>query len=156
MTRKLPIHAFAHDATCPRWRHQRRARVLQKEGNLWKTPQGSNDDWYWLYGTVSACQEGVLISNDMMRDHIFELLRPRYFNKWKAHHQFGYHIESPEVAPVITPPPVYTTCVQHLPESGAWMIPLSMSRWLCARPRHTGGGASPSVHRDAVALRSLD
>ena len=30
----------------------------------------------------------MLISNDLMRDHLFELLRPRHFLKWRTHHQF--------------------------------------------------------------------
>jgi hypothetical protein len=94
----------------------------------------------------------VLVSNDQMRDHIFELLRPKYFLKWRAHHHFTYRVASGHVQPVhappgaqglrvgptaldIVPPPRFTTCVQQLPESGAWMVPLAGNRWLCARPR---------------------
>ena len=166
-------------------------QVVQNEGNLYKTPTGSNDDWYWLYGTVSARHDGILISNDQMRDHIFELLRPKYFLKWRAHHQFTYRgfgdlDEEPAAAAAaavevandtaaaaelaqadtgeaaqdgarplqeaarqgkddsrldIVPPPVFTTCVQQVPETGAWMLPMAGGRWLCARPRLVGANA---------------
>jgi len=29
------------------------------------------------------------VSNDEMRDHIFQLLAPRYFLRWKQRHQVG-------------------------------------------------------------------
>ena len=29
----------------------------------------------------------MLISNDKMRDHIFQMLAPKYFHKWKQRHQ---------------------------------------------------------------------
>lgn len=32
----------------------------------------------------------MLISNDKMRDHIFQLLAPKYFHKWKQRHQVGH------------------------------------------------------------------
>ena len=34
-----------------------------------------------------AGREGLLVSNDEMRDHIFNLLAPKYFFKWKQRHQ---------------------------------------------------------------------
>ena len=46
---------------------------------LFVTPTGSNDDWYWLYAAVAAGERGMLISNDLMRDHLFSLLAPKYF-----------------------------------------------------------------------------
>lgn len=146
------------------------AAVLQGNGDLWQTPVGSNDDWYWLYGTVAAGREGMLISNDLMRDHIFELLRPRYFLKWRAHHQHCYRVCCPDASTAasvlpyrsssdsvrpdsrleIVPPPRFSTCVQQVPESGAWMVPLAGGRWLCARP--TSGTAASLAHgADATA-----
>ena len=125
-----------HPASLYDWPHA----GVQEAGDLWQTPTGSNDDWYWLYGTVAARHRGVLISNDHMRDHIFELLRPRYFRKWRAHHQFAYDVYSPvpgapPTESALLPPPVFTTCVQPIAASGAWMVPLPAGRWLCARPR---------------------
>ena len=40
-----------------------------------------------MYAAVKAGPEGLLISNDEMRDHMFQLLAPRFFHKWKQRHQ---------------------------------------------------------------------
>lgn len=39
---------------------------------------------YWLYATVRARDGGLLVSNDELRDHIWSLLRPKHFLKWKV------------------------------------------------------------------------
>ena len=55
---------------------------------LFTTPGGSNDDWYWLYAAVTAGPEGKLVTNDELRDHVFQMLpAPRLFYKWKERHQ---------------------------------------------------------------------
>ncbi|XVF46888.1 hypothetical protein PTKIN_Ptkin03bG0064300 [Pterospermum kingtungense] len=54
-------------------------------GVLYTTPQGSNDDCYWLYAAVKL--RCMLVTNDEMRDHIFELLGSSFFLKWKERHQ---------------------------------------------------------------------
>lgn len=36
-----------------------------------------------MYAVVAAGSQGVLLSNDEMRDHIFQLLAPKFFYKWK-------------------------------------------------------------------------
>ena len=36
-----------------------------------------------MFAAVKAGREGLLISNDEMRDHIFQLLAPKFFYKWK-------------------------------------------------------------------------
>ncbi|KAL3002107.1 hypothetical protein AAZX31_08G037100 [Glycine max] len=77
---------------------------------LYATPTGSNDDWYWLYAAIKfRC---LLVTNDEMRDHLFQLLGNDFFPKWKERHQ-----ES---------------------EEGHWHIPIdaelndeSERRWLC-------------------------
>jgi proteinaceous RNase P len=110
---------------------------VQERRELWLAPFGSNDDWFWLYGAAARGERGVLISNDLMRDHIFELLRPRFFLKWRRHHQWKYDVRRDEhgvLAGELFQPPVFSTCVQQLPESGAWMLPLGDGRWLCAQP----------------------
>lgn len=55
---------------------------------LWR--RYSNDTCvgrYWMYAAVKAGPKGLLISNDEMRDHMFQLLAPRFFHKWKQRHQ---------------------------------------------------------------------
>ena len=38
-----------------------------------------------------AGPQGLLVSNDEMRDHIFRLLAPKYFLKWKQRHLVRRH-----------------------------------------------------------------
>ncbi|XP_010260408.1 PREDICTED: proteinaceous RNase P 1, chloroplastic/mitochondrial-like isoform X2 [Nelumbo nucifera] len=57
----------------------------RKSGALYATPYGSNDDWYWLYAAVSC--KCLLITNDEMRDHLFQLLGTSFFPRWKEKHQ---------------------------------------------------------------------
>ena len=40
-----------------------------------------------MYAAVKAGPKGLLISNDEMRDHMFQLLAPRFVHKWKQRHQ---------------------------------------------------------------------
>lgn len=61
--------------------------MMCQQERFFVTPYGSNDDWYWMYAAVAAGSQGRLISNDEMRDHVFQLLAPRYFYKWKQRHQ---------------------------------------------------------------------
>ncbi|KAL0339051.1 UNVERIFIED_CONTAM: Proteinaceous RNase P 1, chloroplastic/mitochondrial [Sesamum angustifolium] len=52
---------------------------------LYATPTGSNDDWYWLYAAIKyRC---LIVTNDEMRDHLFQLLGTDFFPKWKERHQ---------------------------------------------------------------------
>ncbi|KAI5382991.1 proteinaceous RNase P 1, chloroplastic/mitochondrial isoform X1 [Lathyrus oleraceus] len=54
-------------------------------GALYATPTGSNDDWYWLYAAIKF--KCLLVTNDEMRDHLFQLLGNDFFPKWKERHQ---------------------------------------------------------------------
>ena len=45
-------------------------------GRLFSTPRSFNDDWFWLYAAVNY--NSMVITNDEMRDHHFQLLSPRY------------------------------------------------------------------------------
>jgi pentatricopeptide repeat protein len=59
------------------------------EGCLYTTPAGANDDWYWIYFAVRArCK--LVVSNDLMRDHHFLLLSPRWFQRWKDRTQVKF------------------------------------------------------------------
>ncbi|XP_073110553.1 proteinaceous RNase P 1, chloroplastic/mitochondrial isoform X2 [Elaeis guineensis] len=58
---------------------------------IYATPTGSNDDWYWLYAAIKC--KCLIVTNDEMRDHIFQVLGNDFFSKWKERHQvrFSYH-----------------------------------------------------------------
>lgn len=111
--------------------------AMQAQRRLWCTPRGSNDDWYWLYGTVLKGEKGILVSNDKLRDHIFDLLRPRFFLKWRDNQKCLYDVmthKDKTITAELQPPPCFTTCVQKVDGSGAWMFPMEGEQWLCARP----------------------
>jgi len=40
---------------------------------------------YWLYATIKF--KCLLVTNDEMRDHLFQLLGNDFFPKWKERHQ---------------------------------------------------------------------
>lgn len=69
--------------------HQNKALIAdwRSRGELHVTPAGSNDDWYWLYAAVVE-KSSILITNDELRDHIFQMLpAPKLFYRWQARHQ---------------------------------------------------------------------
>uniref|UniRef100_A0A7N0RC66 ribonuclease P n=1 Tax=Kalanchoe fedtschenkoi TaxID=63787 RepID=A0A7N0RC66_KALFE len=57
----------------------------QSQGVLYATPHGSNDDWYLLYAAVKL--KCLVVTNDELRDHIYELLGQSFINQWKERHQ---------------------------------------------------------------------
>ncbi|XP_024629259.2 proteinaceous RNase P 2 isoform X2 [Medicago truncatula] len=100
---------------------------------LYATPTGSNDDWYWLYAAIKF--KCLLVSNDEMRDHLFQLLGNDFFPKWKERHQvrFGFSDAGLEF---YMPPPCSVVIQES--EEGHWHIPIEAElndeaerRWLC-------------------------
>lgn len=45
---------------------------------------------YWLYAAVSC--KCLLVTNDEMRDHLFQLLGTSFFPRWKEKHQVSVYI----------------------------------------------------------------
>ncbi|CAN5963673.1 unnamed protein product [Sphagnum jensenii] len=100
---------------------------------IYTTPTGSNDDWYWLYAAVRY--KCLLITNDEMRDHLFQLLGNEFFPKWKERHQVRFTLNRKD--PVFHMPPPYSIVIQES-ETGSWHIPKSGGddittprEWLC-------------------------
>ncbi|KAL3367088.1 hypothetical protein AABB24_011677 [Solanum stoloniferum] len=100
---------------------------------LYGTPFGSNDDWYWLYAAVK--RKCLLVTNDEMRDHIFELLGSSFFARWKERHQVKYTFVKGEIKLLM--PPTYSVVIQES-ENESWHVPLagevveeSSRTWLC-------------------------
>jgi len=113
-----------------------RAKALLQQwkasGILYVTPFGANDDWYWMYAAAKAGGSGLLVSNDEMRDHIFKLLAPKFFKRWKSRHQVKFGFAGPRRFQAEYPAP-FSTAAQELP-SGAWMFPGEDLSWLWAGP----------------------
>jgi proteinaceous RNase P len=107
----------------------------KREGEVFVTPAGSNDDWYWLYAAVASGDERFLVSNDEMRDHAFQMLpAPALFRKWKERHQVRFHMGGSAAGSggleLYFPPP-FSTCAQNAVDDTWWMIPKDDGTWLC-------------------------
>ncbi|GFY98359.1 proteinaceous RNase P 3 [Actinidia rufa] len=108
---------------------------------LYATPTGSNDDWYWLYAAIKF--KCLLVTNDEMRDHLFQLLGNDFFPKWKERHQV--HFSFSVNGPVFHMPPPCSVVIQES-EKGHWHIPIVSEHdyegeriWLCVtRAKSTG------------------
>lgn len=103
------------------------------QGILYATPNGSNDDWYWLYAAVKL--KCFLVTNDEMRDHIFELLGRSFFLRWKENHQVKYTFVKGCLK--LQMPSPYSLVIQES-EEGSWHVPLASKSceqfsgtWLC-------------------------
>ncbi|KAL4589622.1 hypothetical protein LXL04_002530 [Taraxacum kok-saghyz] len=111
---------------------------------LYATPTGSNDDWYWLYAAIKF--KCLLVTNDEMRDHLFQLLGNDFFPKWKERHQVRFHFS--EVGPVYHMPPPCSVVIQES-RKGHWHIPIASEQeeseeereWVCV----TREGNTPSL-----------
>lgn len=106
----------------------------KRAGALYATPGGSNDDWYWLYAAVSC--NCLLVTNDEMRDHLFQLLGTSFFPRWKEKHQVRLSVSTK--GPSLHMPPPYSIVIQES-EDGRWHIPTvtgddleTPRQWLCA------------------------
>ncbi|KAL1205803.1 Proteinaceous RNase P 2 [Cardamine amara subsp. amara] len=102
-------------------------------GVLYATPPGSNDDWYWLY--AAAKLKCLLVTNDEMRDHIFELLGSSFFQKWKERHQVRYTFVKGNLKLEMLSP--FSVVIQES-EKGSWHVPVSCENseessrtWIC-------------------------
>jgi len=135
-----------------RWVQQAEADATAKEHleaireSLYCPRPGVNDDWYWLYAAVVGGKEAFVVSNDLMRDHLFNITAstgaPKHFNKWKERHQVKYQFSGG--IPLLSFPKPYSECSQHSPDSGTWYFPLqpnepdhAIEEWLvCAMESH--------------------
>eukprot|EP00252_Welwitschia_mirabilis_P019467 TRINITY_DN4520_c0_g1_i1.p1 TRINITY_DN4520_c0_g1~~TRINITY_DN4520_c0_g1_i1.p1 ORF type:complete len:685 (+),score=120.89 TRINITY_DN4520_c0_g1_i1:128-2182(+) len=101
---------------------------------LYATPNGSNDDWYWLYAAVRF--KCLIVTNDEMRDHLFQLLGNDFFPTWKERHQVRYSLSKNRV--FFHMPPPFSIVIQEA-ENGSWHVPIVGGddievprKWLCA------------------------
>ena len=93
-----------------------------RDGVLYKTPFGSNDDWFWMHASLWCGRSTMVLSNDLMRDHHFQMLAKRSFVRWKERHQvhfsFGdwFSISGENQRQVVlTYPDIYSRRIQRIP-----------------------------------------
>ena len=61
---------------------------------LYQTPPGMNDDWFWMQAALQSGPGTLVLTNDEMRDHSFQMLTPRSFLRWKERHQVHFSLGS--------------------------------------------------------------
>lgn len=99
-----------------------------KDGVLFRTPHGANDDWFWMH-TALWCGRGTMVlSNDEMRDHHFQMLAHRQFLRWKERHQVHFSFDDFDHSIKMRPiqaiyPDVYSRRIQRLDDTSL-VIPL--------------------------------
>ncbi|WCJ42493.1 proteinaceous RNase P 1 [Euphorbia peplus] len=107
----------------------------QNADSLYATPTGSNDDWYWLYAAIKF--KCLMVTNDEMRDHTFQLLGNDFFPKWQEKHQVRFDFT--DAGPVFHMPRSFSVVIQES-EKGHWHIPITKNsdnepepelEWLC-------------------------
>lgn len=105
-------------------RNEELLSMWRKEGYLIESPPYLNDDYCWLYACIQK-KECMIVSNDLMRDHHFQMLSQRSFVRWRQRHRITFKIGHRGV--VIHTPAPYSTWVQNAPSSNVWHIPFMHS-----------------------------
>lgn len=100
-----------------------RARVAQwrRQHSMFNCQPGNNDDWYWLYAAVKLGGRTLMVSNDEMRDHHFQMIHNRAFLRWKERHQVHYQVHGPRVT--VDEPLPYSVRPQRVGDT--WYFPAS-------------------------------
>ncbi|POM65966.1 Hypothetical protein PHPALM_18243 [Phytophthora palmivora] len=98
---------------------------------------GNNDDWYWLFAAVKLGGRTLMVSNDEMRDHHFQMIHNRAFGRWKERHQVHYQVHGSRV--MVDEPLPYSARPQrvgdnwHFPSQGDSTTETVARRWLCVQ-----------------------
>jgi len=109
----------------PHWAH----KIVKRWEDvriLYRTPFGSNDDWFWMHAALWCGRGTMVLSNDLMRDHHFQMCAHRKFLRWKERHQvhfdFGGWAENKREV-ILKYPDVYSRRIQRVGHDGL-VIPL--------------------------------
>ena len=119
---------------------------------LYRTPPGMNDDWFWLYAAVwsgGLVHQPLVVTNDHMRDHHFQMLSQRCFLKWRERHvvNFGFANKGMRTPPTLLFPLPYSTRMQenrlHDKDTSCWHFP-------CREEVKKDGGATTPTEGSAA------
>ncbi|CAM9195734.1 unnamed protein product [Chrysoparadoxa australica] len=116
----------------------------RSKGCLQSCAPNNNDDFYWLYAAVVIGARVLVVTNDEMRDHHFQMLSHRSFERWKERHQVhfgcgpGNQRRNGDLD--LKEPPKYSHRMQRSLNGTSWHVPLQGQReWLCvSRPPARG------------------
>ena len=84
---------------------------------LFQAPAGMNDDWFWLHAALWGGRSTLVVTNDEMRDHNFQMLSPRSFLRWKERQQihFSFGVWNGERRPLLLEYPAkYSRRIQRV------------------------------------------
>lgn len=103
----------------------------QRLGILYQTPFGMNDDWFWMHAALEY--KALVLTNDEMRDHHFQMLAPRSFLRWKERHQVHFEFGCWEDGDnhgkrrrvELRYPKVYSRRIQRIAEGEGLVVPLA-------------------------------
>ena len=99
-------------------------------GVLFRSPVGSNDDWFWMHAALWCGSSCMVVSNDLMRDHHFQMLAYRSFTRWKdrqqVHFTFGEYLPALRRREIILSyPDLYSRRIQRL---GNYMLVIPLPK----------------------------
>lgn len=144
----LVMHSRHFGASAPMSSQDRQQVQRWKDDKiLYATPPKMNDDWFWLYAAVwgssvaGAGKEVVMVSNDQMRDHHFQMLSARKFLKWRERHWVNFHFaDRARGPPILAFPSKFSIRMQHVEgDPKRWHFPHAESgtTWLCCAKNST-------------------
>ncbi|OQR97935.1 hypothetical protein ACHHYP_09428 [Achlya hypogyna] len=107
-------------------------QAWRDDGVMYNCLPGNNDDWYWLYAAVKLGGRTLVVSNDEMRDHHFQMIHNVDFHRWKERHLVHYDKDAGRF--IFDEPRVYSKRSQHLAKS--WHFPTpDKETWLVAHSK---------------------
>jgi hypothetical protein len=124
-----------HRAQLAQWRASR---------TMFNCQIGNNDDWYWLYAAVKIGGRTLMVSNDEMRDHHFQMIHNRAFGRWKERHQVHYQVHGRRVT--VEEPLAFSARPQRVGD--VWHFP--------ARPNDNGDGTAEEDGRTTETAQVAD
>ncbi|RLN26476.1 hypothetical protein BBJ28_00020596, partial [Nothophytophthora sp. Chile5] len=99
--------------------HRSLVAQWRTRGVMYNCQTGNNDDWYWLYAAVKLGGRTLVVSNDEMRDHHFQMIHDRALARWKERHQVHYQVHGRRVE--VEEPPPFSARPQRVGET--WHFP---------------------------------
>lgn len=135
---------------------------LAKDDMLYTVPQGADDDWYWLFATVTEGRKesAYVVTNDMIRDHRLAFSDAKSYMRWKAAHMLHFDVLKPleestanATSPAPAEPPFvslikpdnFSREMQRGELRGYWHIPAVDRRvWLCLNAQEEQESSSSS------------
>lgn len=124
-------------------------------GVVYECSVSGKDDWLWMYASLHG-NGRMVVTNDEMRDHWYDLLEERSFRRWKEFQIVQFAFER-ELAPTnwkiqLHMPKPFSHALQQA-DTGEWHLPAKESDdWLCIRASGDQGqpsGANPARWRGA-------